>query len=97
MKHEMICGAAKTVADGLRDAQMQYEYADHAREHGDTEMAAKHISEAHRRLVGVSEWLSVLDESEEAHQPLAKTLLGQYRHWHDDLMEKVACKRLERH
>lgn len=89
MKNEMLCGAAKTMTDGLKDAQMQYEYAEHAKEHGDMEMAAKHISEAHKRLSGVTEWLALLDESEESKQPLTRALLNHYKHWHKDLLERV--------
>ena len=89
MKHEMICGAARTVTDGLKDAQMQYEYAEHAMEQGDREMSAKHIAEAHKRLSGVTEWFAILDESEESKQPLARALLNHYKSWHKDLWERV--------
>lgn len=89
MKNEMLCGAAKTMTDGLKDAQMQYEYAEHAKEHGDMEMAAKHISEAHKRLSGVAEWFALLDESDDAKTPLCRVLLDHYKHWHHDLVEKV--------
>jgi hypothetical protein len=89
MKYEMLCGAARTVTDGLKDAQMQYEYAVSARDHGDHETAVRHISEAHKRLGGVSEWMELLDESEDAKTPLCRVLLNHYKHWHKDLMEKV--------
>ena len=89
MKHEMLCGAARTVTDGLKDAQMQYEWAEKARDHGDHEMAQKHISEAHKRLSGIADWMALLEETEDAKTPLCRVLLDHYKHWHRDLTERV--------
>ena len=70
MKHEMLCGAARTVTDGLKDAQ-------------------KHISEAHKRLAGIADWMALLEETEDAKTPLCRVLLDHYKHWHRDLTERV--------
>lgn len=89
MKHEMLCGAARTIMDGLKDAQMQYEWAEKAAEYGDHDIAMRHIAEAKKRLSGTAEWFSLLEKSEEAKMPLAKALLGHYKGWHEDLLRKV--------
>lgn len=89
MKQELICGVAKTVTDGLRDAQMQYEWAERAAGMDDHDLSAKHLSEAKRRLSGVSDWMTILDRYEEAKMPLTKALLEHYKGWHDELLRKV--------
>lgn len=56
MKHEVMRGLMRTVMDGLKDTQMQYEYAQAAMRHGEPTLARAHIEEAHKRLTGVQEW-----------------------------------------
>ena len=56
MKEHLMHGIAKTMMDGVRDANMQYDYAVEAKEHGDTELAMAHIEEAKHRLSGAKAW-----------------------------------------
>ena len=56
MDKEILQSIARTAMDGVKDAQMQYEYAEKAAEHGNHEAAMFHIEEAKRRLEGAKTW-----------------------------------------
>lgn len=53
---DIAYGIAKTIMDGIKDAEMQYDYAVAASELGKVEIASRHIEEAKKRLIGVREW-----------------------------------------
>ena len=52
-------GIAKTIMDGTKDADQQYDFAMQAKAEGKPEIAAKHIEEAKKRLAGVKEWYDI--------------------------------------
>ena len=56
MKHDVMRGLMRTVMDGLKDTQMQYEYAEEAMEEGEPAIAKALIEEAQKRLTGTQEW-----------------------------------------
>ena len=86
MKHEVMQGLARTVMDGLKDTQMQYEYAVVALEHGEPAIAKAHIEEAHKRLNGTQEWWKHADAAA-GNDPMYEMLMGYYRDW---------CRKLRR-
>jgi hypothetical protein len=91
MTHELIKGIVKTITDGLKDANMQYDYAEEAKEHGEHELAMLHINEAKKRLDGVKEWYdkgkAMMPEGK--HSDLEEILICHYKHWYRELKEKV--------
>lgn len=88
MKNEILKNVAKTVVDGLKDTQMQYEYAEEAKEHGDMAMAKAHISEAHKRLEGVHEWWKHADEMG-GNDPMYVMLMEYYKDWCRKLKHEI--------
>ena len=53
-------GIAKTIMDGTKDADQQYDFAVAAKAEGKPEIAAKHIEEAKKRLAGVDAVMELL-------------------------------------
>lgn len=90
MDKEILQSIARTAMDGVKDAQMQYEYAEKAAEHGNHEAAMFHIEEAKRRLEGAKTWY---DRGMKMHgdhvDPLADMMMDHYRAWYRDLHERI--------
>ena len=86
-----IRGIVKTITDGLRDANMQYDWAEDAKSHGAHDLAMLHISEAKKRLDGAKEWyekaMAMMPKAE--HTELEEILMCHYKHWYRELREKV--------
>lgn len=95
MTEGLIKGAVKTILDGIKDAQMQYEYAESAIKHGDKAWAALHINEAHKRLIGVCEWYKKVEDAfEGSHDDddddiLTDVLVDEYKEWYYNLKQRV--------
>lgn len=53
---ECIGGICRTVLDGIKDSEMQIDYAENAKESGNMELAQFHLEEAKKRLSGAKEW-----------------------------------------
>lgn len=91
MKYENIKGIVKTITDGLKDANMQYEWAEATKELGKSELAHMHIAEAKKRLDGVKEWYdkakAMLPNAEPTE--LEELLMCHYKDWYRDLKEKI--------
>lgn len=88
---EGIKGIVKTITDGLKDANMQYDWAVEAKEHGKTELSHLHLAEAKKRLDGAKEWYdkakAMLPHTEPTE--LEEMLMCHYKSWYHDLVEKV--------
>lgn len=54
--YKIVEGMVRTVSDGLKDAWMQLEWAEEAREAGEPEAAMLHLDEAKQRLSRLGEW-----------------------------------------
>jgi hypothetical protein len=80
MKNETLKNMVKTIVDGLKDTQMQYEYAVEAKEHGDQGIAAAHLAEAKKRISGVQEWWGHADTMGSS-DPMYAMLMEYYREW----------------
>jgi uncharacterized protein with ACT and thioredoxin-like domain len=91
MTHEELKGIVKTITDGIKDANMQIEYAETARASGNHDLAMLHASEAKKRLEGVKEWYEKAKtmHHEEKHSPLEEIFICHYKHWYHDIHEKV--------
>lgn len=91
MTGNLIKGVVKTIVDGLKDANMQYDYAEEAMHEGEYELATLHINEAKKRLDGVKEWY---DKAKamfpvEKHTELEEILMCHYKHWYRDIRDDI--------
>ncbi len=93
MHKDVIRGVAKTIIDGIKDAQMQYDYAEEAREAGETELAKLHINEAQKRMSGVKEWYDYATAKMGKHHEgdsAYMALEDHYRDWARNIKERIA-------
>lgn len=93
MMHKDIAkNIAKTILDGLKDAQMQCEYAEKAMEEGDRELAMLHKQEADVRLKGVQAWYQHAKKmgliTEDMH-PAESVLIDHHKGWYKAMREKI--------
>lgn len=91
IKHEELKGIVKTITDGLKDANMQVEWGERAKDGGNPELAMLHFHEAKKRLDGVKEWYDKAKgmHTESNFTPLEEMLMCHYKHWYHELLEKV--------
>ena len=95
MTETLIKGMVKTIIDCIKDAQMQYEYAETALKHDDKAFASLHINEAHKRLMGVCEWYKkakdVIGEhgDDDEDDMLTDVLVDEYKDWYFNLKQRV--------
>lgn len=96
MNEMNIKGMIRTMLDGLKDASMQYEWAQSAHRAGDKELAALHHAEAGKRLSGVKEWYekgkSIMGDKQL--DPVGEMLKCYFVDWYHDLLGKVAAMKL---
>ena len=81
---------AKTIMDGLKDAEMQYRWAEEAKHANEPELAKMHLSEAMKRLAGIKEWCGYAETKEE-HDELVKDMVEYWRDWHNKIFEKATA------
>lgn len=88
---DIAYGIAKTIMDGIKDAEMQYEYAVAASELGKPDISGRHIEEAKKRLIGVKEWTDygakILGGSPDTLAPVLLELLNQQQ---KQALDKIA-------
>lgn len=94
MTEVLVKGVVKTIIDGVKDAQMQYEYAEIAMKHDDHTFAALHINEAHKRLTGVCEWYKKAEEmlprkDDDEDDMVTDVLIHEYKDWYHNLKHRV--------
>lgn len=84
-------GIVKTIIDGLKDANMQYDWAVDTKALGNTELSHLHISEAKKRLEGAKEWYNQAKAMFPQSEPteLEEFLMRHYKDWYRDLKEKI--------
>ena len=92
MHRDVAYGVTKTIMVGLKDAQMQCEYAEKAEKHGDHELAALHRAEAEDRLDGVHEWYRRAERmgilSDEL-TPAEEAMIHHHKEWYRSMREKA--------
>lgn len=94
MHKDVIHGIAKTIIDGIKDAQMQYDYAVAAMDAGEHEIAKLHISEAQKRINGVKEWYDYAVAKMGKHHEGDMAYMAMedhYRDWARSLRERIAA------
>ena len=95
MTEALVKGVVKTIIDGVKDAQMQFEYAEIAHKHGDKTFASLHINEAHKRLIGVCEWYKKaketfhMDGDDDEDDIITDVLVDNYKDWYYNLKQRV--------
>ena len=88
---DVIRGMVKTIIDGIKDSDCQLKYAHTAKDSGHHDIAALHIEEAKRRLSGAKEWYDRAKGSADSHnEAVADVLMGYYKDWYREVMDKVA-------
>ena len=96
MREHLMHGIAKTMMDGVRDANMQYDYAVEAKEHGDTELAMAHIEEAKHRLSGAKVWHERRKKLMGEHSdPFVKAMENEWCDWWKSVDAKVSAFRID--
>lgn len=92
MHKDLMRGVAKTIIDGLKDAQMQCDYAKRAKEEGNEALSMLHKQEAEMRLKGVREWYEKAKQMglipEEMH-PAEEVLIEHHKGWYHSLKERM--------
>lgn len=88
MKNEIMKNIIKTIMDGLKDAQMQYEYAEDAKNMNEPSFAKAHIAEAQRRMEYVQEWWRHADEMGK-NEPMYTMLMEHYKGWCRQLRQDI--------
>lgn len=95
MTEALVKGVVKTIVDGIKDAQMQYDYAETAHKHGDNGFASLHINEAHKRLMGVCEWYKKakdafdIEGDDDEDDYVTDALVDNYKDWYYNLKQRV--------
>lgn len=84
-------GITKTIIDGLKDAQMQYDYAVIAKKH-DPAIAKLHLDEASKRLSGITDWRKRLDEmmGKRSEDGMEAVMWEHYDDWKEKLHRCIA-------
>ena len=92
MKEHLMHGIARTMMDGVKDAKMQLEYAEEAKEHGDHELAAHHLEEAHNRLAGAKAWHERARKHIDGHSdPFIKVFDEEWCEWYHDVERELSA------
>lgn len=93
MSETLIGGIVNTIIDGIKDAQMQYDYACDAKKAGEPELAKLHINEAERRMNGVAEWRKAAESfigSAHHDDAVFAAMYAHYADWAHTLRAKIA-------
>jgi hypothetical protein len=96
MAEKNIEGLIRTMLDGLKDASMQYEWAQSAHRAGDKEIAALHHGEAMERLNGVKKWYEKARAlmGDKPLDPIGEVLKNYFVNWYHDLLGKVTAMKV---
>lgn len=90
MKDEIMKGVVWMTTDGIKDADMAYEYAVDAKEAGKPELAAMFVEDAKYRLGKVKEWYGrAMSMHGGQLDAITETLCEHYREWYRDVLDKV--------
>lgn len=85
---DCMTGICRTVLDNIKDADMQMDWAEAAKEHGNHDLAQYHAEEAKKRLQAAKEWYDrgMKMHGGEKMEPLAEALIARERdHYHEVL------------
>lgn len=93
--HEVLHGIAKTSMDHVKDAQMQYDYAVEAAEHGNHDIASLHLAEAKMHLDSARAWydrgMKMLEQSGNGKmEPLTEALIEREKDHYHEVLNRAA-------
>ena len=85
-------GIAKTIMDGCKDADQQYEFAQAAKAQGKPDLAIRHIEEAKKRLAGVKEWYDIGTKQMQSEnpEPMVEAVMELLLQHHRSTLDKIA-------
>lgn len=95
MIKDCMSGVCRTVLDNIKDADMQLDWAEAAKERGNHELAQFHAEEAKSRLRTAKEWY---DRGVKMHEqsgggkmePLTEALIEREREHYHEIMNRAA-------
>lgn len=95
MVKDCMSGVCRTVLDNIKDADMQLDWAESAKERGNIELAQYHAEEAKNRLRTAKEWY---DRGMKMHEqsgggkmePLTEALIEREREHYHEIMNRAA-------
>lgn len=95
MIKDCMSGVCRTVLDNIKDADMQLDWAEAAKERGNHELAQYHAEEAKSRLRTAKEWY---DRGVKMHEqsgggkmdPLTEALIERERDHYHEIMNRAA-------
>lgn len=95
MIKDCMSGVCRTVLDNIKDADMQLDWAEAAKERGNHELAQFHAEEAKSRLRTAKEWY---DRGVKMHEqsgggkmdPLTEALIERERDHYHEIMNRAA-------
>lgn len=95
MIKDCMSGVCRTVLDNIKDADMQLDWAEAAKERGNHELAQYHADEAKNRLRTAKEWY---DRGVKMHEqsgggkmdPLTEALIEREREHYHEIMNRAA-------
>lgn len=95
MIKDCMSGVCRTVLDNIKDADMQLDWAEAAKERGNHELAQYHAEEAKSRLRTAKEWY---DRGVKMHEqsgggkmePLTEALIEREREHYHEIMNRAA-------
>lgn len=92
MMKDCMSGVCRTVLDNIKDADMQMDWAESAKERGNHDLAQYHAEEAKKRLAGVKEWydIGVKLLASEKSEPLVDAVMELLMQHHRASLDKIA-------
>ena len=92
MMRDCISGVCRTVIDNIKDADMQMDWAESAKERGNHELAQYHVEEAKKRLQTAKEWYDrgVKMHGGEKMEPLTEALIEREKDHYHEVLNRAA-------
>ena len=95
MMRDCMSGVCRTVLDNIKDADMQMDWAESAKERGNHELAQYHVEEAKKRLQTAKEWY---DRGVKMHEqsgsgkmePLTEALIEREKDHYHEVLNRAA-------
>ena len=92
MMRDCMSGVCRTVLDNIKDADMQMDWAESAKERGNHELAQYHVEEAKKRLQTAKEWYDrgVKMHGGEKMEPLTEALIEREKDHYHEVLNRAA-------
>ena len=92
MMRDCMSGVCRTVLDNIKDADMQMDWAESAKERSNHELAQYHVEEAKKRLQTAKEWYDrgVKMHGGEKMEPLTEALIEREKDHYHEVLNRAA-------